>query len=87
LLSSDHLYVGPGQWPPGVPQHDYWLFDSRDLWVMTYDSESRFVYTERVRDPSEIVRHAYWRDAALHQGTGYVAYLDRHPGLQLRQAS
>ena len=68
------LPTPPGQWPD-LPRRDYWLFDSRDLWAMAYDGEGRFLYAELVTDPAEIVRHAYWRDAALHHAISYQQYL------------
>lgn len=51
----------------GLPNHDYWLFDSRLLGVMRFDdSDGRFVGMEIVEDPAVIVQHNYWRDAAWH---------------------
>jgi hypothetical protein len=54
---------------------DYWLFDSCDLWVMNYDDDGRFRFAEQVSDPETVVRHAYWRDAALHYAIPYATYL------------
>jgi hypothetical protein len=51
------LPIQPGQWPD-LPHQDYWLFDSRDLWIMAYDADGRFVCAELVPDPAEVVRHA-----------------------------
>ncbi|TCC21201.1 hypothetical protein E0H58_25560 [Kribbella speibonae] len=50
-----------------VPDHDYWLFDSSTLVRMNFDNEDRFLGTELIRDPAEIVQHNYWRDAAWHE--------------------
>nr|WP_231973976.1 DUF6879 family protein [Pseudonocardia sp. HH130630-07] len=50
----------------GLPDHDYWLFDSAALLCMRFDDADRFVGGELVEDPAEIVRHNYWRDAAWH---------------------
>jgi hypothetical protein len=50
----------------GLPGHDYWLFDSRKLLRMHFDTSDRFVGGEIIEDPAEIVRHNYWRDAAWH---------------------
>ena len=70
------LPAEPGQWP-ALPRHDYWLFDSRDLWVMEYTEDGAFRWVEQVDDPAVIVRHAYWRDAALHQAVPYRDYMRR----------
>jgi len=51
----------------GLPDHDYWLFDSRTLVVMRFDDTDRFVGGEVTSDPAVIVQHNYWRDAAWHQ--------------------
>jgi uncharacterized protein DUF6879 len=61
----------------GLPGHDYWLFDSRDLWTMQYDEEGRFLYAERIDDPAVIVEHCYWRDKALHLSTAYGDYINK----------
>jgi len=50
----------------GVPEHDYWLFDSRRLVRMHFDDEDRFLGGEVVVDPAAVVEHNYWRDAAWH---------------------
>lgn len=50
----------------GLPDHDYWLFDSRKLAIMQFDGDNRFLGSEIVEDPSVIVQHNYWRDAAWH---------------------
>jgi hypothetical protein len=49
-----------------LPQHDYWLFDSRVLVQMQFDDSNRFVGGQVVNDPTSIVEHNYWRDAAWH---------------------
>jgi hypothetical protein len=49
-----------------LPQHDYWLFDSRKLVRMHFDEHMTFLGGEVIEDPAEIVRHNYWRDVARH---------------------
>jgi hypothetical protein len=50
-----------------LPGHDYWLFDSRKLLRMHFDDgDDRFTHSEIVDEPSEVVRHNYWRDVAWH---------------------
>lgn len=70
------LPTQPGRWPT-LPRHDYWLFDSSDLWVMEYAEDGTFRWIEQVDTPAVIVRHAYWRDAALHQAVSYRDYMRR----------
>jgi hypothetical protein len=76
------------EWPDEIPfGYDFWLFDSRDLWVMAYGDEDEFLYAEHITDPVEVVRHNHIRDAALHAATEFHTYMSRHPGLLLREAS
>lgn len=49
-----------------LPNHDYWLFDSRKLVRMHFGTEDKFRGGEIVEDAAEIVKHNYWRDVALH---------------------
>jgi hypothetical protein len=53
----------------GLPDHDYWLFDSRKLVRMHFDDDDRFTGGEVIEDAAEIVKHNYWRDAAQHCAT------------------
>jgi hypothetical protein len=66
--------VQHGRWPAGVPRHDFWLFDDRDLWLMKYDDAGRFVAAELVTDPDEIAQHRTWRDSALAQAVPVATY-------------
>ncbi len=49
-----------------LPNHDYWLFDSRKLVRMHFDHADVFLGAEIIEEPAEIVEHNYWRDAAWH---------------------
>lgn len=49
-----------------LPNHDYWLFDSRTLLRMRFDEDDRFIGGEIIDDSARIVEHNYWRDAAWH---------------------
>jgi hypothetical protein len=50
----------------GLPNHDYWLFDSRKLVRMRFDDQDRFLGGELIDELAEVVQHNYWRDAAWH---------------------
>jgi hypothetical protein len=63
---EDIRYLGQEQ-AVGLPDYDYWLFDSSRLIVMRFDDTNRFVGGELVEDPSRIVQANYWRDAAWHK--------------------
>lgn len=49
----------------GLPDHDYWLFDSRLLVRMHFDDDA-FLGGEVIENAAEIVKHNHWRDAAWH---------------------
>lgn len=49
-----------------LPEHDYWLFDSRTLVRMHFGADDRFVGGEVIDDPEVVVQHNYWRDVAWH---------------------
>lgn len=51
----------------GLPDYDYWLFDSRLLVRMHFDDDETFLGGEVIEDPAQIVQHNYWRDAAWHR--------------------
>jgi hypothetical protein len=51
----------------GLPDYDYWLFDSRLLIRMRFDAGEHFLGGEVIEDPAVIVQHSYWRDAAWHR--------------------
>ncbi len=49
-----------------LPDHDYWLFDSRTLVRMHFDDCNAFLGGEVIDDSAVIVQHNYWRDVAWH---------------------
>lgn len=49
-----------------LPNHDYWLFDSRKLVRMHFGEADKFQGGEVIADAAEIVKHNYWRDVAQH---------------------
>jgi hypothetical protein len=53
----------------GLPNHDYWLFDSRLLLRMHFDEQDAFLGGEIIEDAEQIVKANYWRDAAWHHAT------------------
>jgi len=64
----------------GVPEHDYWLFDSSTLVRMDFDDHDAFLGVELVEDPTVIVQHNYWRDAAWHYAVKRDDFAELHLG-------
>jgi len=50
----------------GLPDYDYWLFDSRLLLRMHFDDHDAFLGGEIIGHAAEIVKANYWRDVAWH---------------------
>lgn len=57
-----------------LPDHDYWLFDSKLVGVMDYGDDGRLLRVTLTDDPATVVRHCYWRDVALHHSTPLESY-------------
>ncbi|PSK95727.1 hypothetical protein CLV63_114160 [Murinocardiopsis flavida] len=60
------LAVAEGQWPEGLPQADYWLFDSARLVRMDYADDGTFIAAEVVDDPEQVVAANVQRDRAVY---------------------
>jgi uncharacterized protein DUF6879 len=60
-----------------LPDYDYWLFDSRKLVKLRFDSDENFLGGEVIHDPAEVVQHNYWRDAAWHQAVRREDFADQ----------
>lgn len=59
------ISVQEGDWPKGIPRHDYWLFDDRDVWRMHYRDDFSFAGAELLEDEAVIAEHLEWRDTAI----------------------
>ena len=68
-------------WPADLPRHDYWIFDSRELYDQHYAPDGTWLGTEPVADPVRIVEACHWRDAALHCGMPWQDYIANRPEL------
>jgi hypothetical protein len=75
---EDIRYLARGQASAaGLPDQDYWLFDSRKMLRMHFDEHDLFLGGELVEDPAEIVQANYWRDAAWHQAVRRDDFADQ----------
>jgi hypothetical protein len=59
----------------GLPDRDFWLFDSRRLLWLDYDATGRMVSAELDDDPASIAQASHWRDAAMHAGVPLIDYM------------
>ncbi|WP_242613304.1 DUF6879 family protein [Herbihabitans rhizosphaerae] len=63
----------------GLPNHDYWLFDSRILVMMNFDDDDQPLEHEIIDDqPELLVQHNYWRDAAWHHAIRREDFVAQH---------
>jgi hypothetical protein len=77
------LPATPEDWPAGVPTQDYWLFDDRDVWVMEYDRDGRFVMAENKTTPGQIQLAVQAKRIALATATPLDDYVAaHHPALR-----
>jgi hypothetical protein len=61
----------------GLPDHDFWLFDDRDVYRMHYTPEGKFIGGELL--PTDQVReYQGYRDLALTRAVPFAAYWERH---------
>jgi hypothetical protein len=70
--------VPAGEWPPGLPHHDYWLFDSSVLVVMHYQDDGAFEAAEIVDDPVQVVQANLWRDLAVSRSLSFESFAAHH---------
>jgi hypothetical protein len=61
-----------------LPEHDYWLFDSRLLLRMHFAGDDSFTHAEVIEDPRSIVEANYWRDAARHHALTPDEFIATH---------
>jgi hypothetical protein len=61
----------------GLPGHDFWLFDDRDVYRMHYTPEGRFTGAELL-PPDRLAEYRGYRDLALRHAVPFAAYWERH---------
>lgn len=69
------LQVPPHEWPLGLPSHDYWLFDDREVAVMLYDGGGNFLGADTITDPFALAGHCEARDVAMRRSVSLANYL------------
>lgn len=76
--AGDDIRYLPRDQAAGLPDHDYWLFDSRTVVKMHFGDDDRFVGFELIDDPAIVVEHNYWRDAAWHHAVPRDDFAAKH---------
>jgi hypothetical protein len=72
------LPVRPGRaWPADVPDADFWLIDSRDLFSMAYETDGTWLGAQLTTDPKLLADACFGRDAALALAEPWSSYMRR----------
>lgn len=58
----------------GLPAEDFWLFDSRLVALLHFDSDDNLRDVELITEPSMVLRYAMTRDAARHHAVPYKEF-------------
>lgn len=58
----------------GLPEEDFWIFDSRLVARLNFDSDDHLVDVELITEPAEVVRCSLVRDAAWHHAVPYEMF-------------
>ncbi|NKY96680.1 hypothetical protein HGB44_03180 [Nocardiopsis dassonvillei subsp. albirubida] len=77
------LPIQEGAWPEGIPQYDFWLFDSQHLVRMHYTADGTMLAPELVTDLHQVVNANMVRDRALHLAIPFSDY-DQRFGTHMR---
>jgi Family of unknown function (DUF6879) len=58
----------------GLPDEDYWLFDSHKAAFLRFAEGDRRVGIELISDPAVVVQCGRWRDTAWHYAVPFTEY-------------
>ncbi|MER6168407.1 DUF6879 family protein [Streptomyces violaceorubidus] len=61
----------------GLPDHDFWLFDDRDVYRMHYTPEGKFIGGELL-PTGRLREYQGYRDVALTRAVPLASYWKRH---------
>ncbi|MEU7635443.1 DUF6879 family protein [Streptomyces sp. NPDC039016] len=61
----------------GLPDHDFWLFDDRQVYRMHYTEYGAFIGAELL-PPDELGAYQGYRDVALTHAVPFADYQERH---------
>ncbi|MGW0958221.1 DUF6879 family protein [Streptomyces gelaticus] len=63
----------------GLPDEDFWIFDSRLVALLNFDDADNLVDVELITEPAAVLRYAMVRDAALHHAVPYDVFAVQRP--------
>ncbi|MDX3830976.1 DUF6879 family protein [Streptomyces europaeiscabiei] len=58
----------------GLPDEDFWIFDSRLVALLNFDDADHLVNVELITEPAAVLRYAMARDAAMHHAVPYEQF-------------
>lgn len=59
----------------GLPNEDFWLFDSVRFVTLRFDAADVRIANELIDEPAEVVKRCHWRDVAWHYAIPYRRYV------------
>ena len=62
----------------GLPEFDYWMFDSRTVAKMHWSDQDELLGFELIEDPAEVVELNYQRDVAWHRAMTRDEFAAQH---------
>ena len=75
---------GDDDWPPGVPHHDFWLYDDIRRFDAEYTDDGTWLGVVPVDDPAAVEAACRWRDAALALAQPWGLFMAGRPDLARR---
>lgn len=63
----------------GLPDHDFWVFDSERLAELRFTDDGRFIGQDLITDPDTVARHEDWILRGLAAGTPSADYVAEDP--------
>lgn len=73
------IAVQQGDWPEGLPQHDYWLFDDERAWRMHYHENFHWKGAELIDDPRAVAEYRRAREQAEAVAVPYTEFMASRP--------
>ena len=62
-----------------LPRHDFWIFDSRRVVRLHFDTEDRFAAADLITEAGEVAPYLQARTAAMHHSLAFERYRDAYP--------
>jgi hypothetical protein len=79
--------VSDGDWPEGLPNVDFWLFDDQLRVTMKYAPDGAFLAGEITEEAGAVASAIQWRAVAVHSSTSFREYDQRFDDRMLERSA